>query len=119
MLLNIFKRMLRMAENNAGCPAGRHSSLRMDEARPKPERPTAEFLAQLPGLALAQNHTESRGGRAVHQSPDDPTSQPGGHDTEQPDGKVVRFTPRRRIEPGRSPEPPMPDDDDDPGPSAA
>jgi hypothetical protein len=52
-------------------------------------------------------------------SPTDPISNPGGHDTEQPDGKIVRFTPRRRGEPERSPEPPMPDDDDDPGPSAA
>jgi hypothetical protein len=55
----------------------------------------------------------------VQQSPNDPPSKPGSHDTEQPDGKVVRFTPRRRTEPERSPEPPMPDDDDDPGPSAA
>ncbi len=55
----------------------------------------------------------------MHQSPNDPIFNPGGHDPEQPDGKVVRFTPRRRTEPERSPEPPMPDDNDDPGPSAA
>jgi hypothetical protein len=55
----------------------------------------------------------------MQQSPDDPTSKPGGHDTEQPDSKVVRFTPRRRTEPERRSESPMSDDDDDPGPSAA
>jgi hypothetical protein len=55
----------------------------------------------------------------MHQSPNDPIFSPGGHDPEQPDGKVVRFTPRRRTEPERSPELPMPDDNDDPGPSAA
>jgi hypothetical protein len=55
----------------------------------------------------------------MQQSPNDSTPKPGGHDTEQPNGKVVRFTPRRRVEPERNPEPPMPDDDDDPGPSAA
>jgi hypothetical protein len=55
----------------------------------------------------------------MQQSPSDPTSEPQNHDTEQPDGKVVRFTPRRRIEPERRPEPPMPNDDDDPGPGVA
>jgi hypothetical protein len=119
MLINIFKRILRMAENDAAYPAGRHSGLRMDGARPRSERPTAEFLAQTLRSALAQKHAESRGGRAVQQSPNDPPSKPGSHDTEQPDGKIVRFTPRRRSEPERSPKPPMPDDNDDPGPSAA
>jgi|UPI00056C0CBE hypothetical protein len=119
MLLNIFKRILRMAENNAVYPAGRHSSLRVNGARPESERPTAEFLARTLRSALAQNQAETRGGRAMQQSLDDPTSKPGGHDTEQPDSKVVRFTPRRRTEPERRSEPPMSDDDDDPGPSAA
>jgi hypothetical protein len=119
MLFNIFKRILRMAENDTAYPADRHSRLRIDGARPEFEHPTAEFLAQTLRSALAQKHAESRGGRAVQQSPNDPPSKPGSHDTEQPDGKVVRFTPRRRSEPERSPEPPTPDDDDDPGPSAA
>jgi hypothetical protein len=119
MLFNIFKRILRMTENNAAYPADRRSRLRMDGARPEFERPTAEFLAQTLRSALAQKHAESRGGRAVQQSPNDPPSKPGSHDAEQPDGKVVRFTPQRRSEPERSPEPPMHDDDDDPGPSAA
>jgi hypothetical protein len=54
----------------------------------------------------------------MQQSPDDPTSNPGSQDTQQPDGKVVRFPPRRMV-PQRRPEPTMPDEDDDPGPSAA
>jgi hypothetical protein len=119
MFRNIFKRMLREVEKNAGYPAGRHSSLWMDGARSESKRHTAEFLAQLLRAALAQNQAESRGGRAVHQSPNDQTSKPGRHDTEQPNGKVVQFIPRRRTEPERRPEPPMPDDDDSPGPSAA
>ena len=92
MFRNIFKRMLREVEKNAGYPAGRHSSLRMDGARSESNRPTAEFLAQLLRSALAQNQAEIRGGRTVHQSPNDPTSKPEGHDTEPPDGKVVQFT---------------------------
>jgi hypothetical protein len=119
MLFNIFKRILRMTENNAVYPAGRHSGLRVNGSRPEPEPPSAEFLARTLRSALAQKHAESRGGRTMQQSPTDPIFDPGGHDTEQPDGKVVRFTPRRRSEPERSPEPPMHDDDDDPGPSAA
>ena len=119
MLFNSFKRMLRMTENKAVYSAGRYSGPRVAGARPECGRPTAEFLAQLLGSALAQNHAESRGGRAIHHSPNDPISKPGGHDTEQPDGKVVRFTPRRRTEPEGNPKPPMPDDNDDPGPSAA
>jgi hypothetical protein len=55
----------------------------------------------------------------MQQSPSDPTSKRGGHDVEQPDGKVVRFVPRPRVEPERNPEPPMPDGDDDPGSGAA
>jgi len=54
----------------------------------------------------------------MQQSPDDPPPKPGRQDNEQPDGKVVRFTPRRRMEPESRPEPQGPEDDD-PGPSAA
>ena len=119
MLRKIFKRMLRMAENNSAYPAGRHSGPRMDGERSESKRPTAEFLAHVLRSALAQKHAESRGGRAMQQSQNDPTSKPGGHDTEPPDGKVVRFTPRRRTEPERRPESAMPNDDDNPGPNAA
>ena len=119
MFRKIFKRMFRMAEKNAGYPAGRHFSLRMDGARSESNRPTAEFLAQLLRSALAQNQAEIRGGRILHQLPNDPTSKPEGHDTEPPDGKVVPFRPRRRTKPERSPKPPIPDDDGDPGPNAA
>ena len=119
MLINIFKRILRMAENDAAYPAGRHSGLRMDGARPRSERPTAEFLAQTLRSALAQKHAESRGGRAVQQSPNDPPTKPASQDAEQPDGKVVRLMPLRRPATERVPEPPTHDDDNDPGPSAA
>jgi len=55
----------------------------------------------------------------MQQSPNDLTPKPQDHGSEQSDGKVVRFTPRPRVVPERSPEPPMPDDADDPGPGAA
>jgi hypothetical protein len=53
----------------------------------------------------------------MQQSPNEPSPKPASQDVEQPDGKVVRFTPRPRPKPERRPEPPMPDDD--PGPGAA
>jgi hypothetical protein len=118
MLINIFKRTLRLAENNAVYPAGRPSGLRRDGARPESERPTAEFLAGILRSTLAQNHAESRGGRAVQQSPNEPPSKPVSQDAEQPDGKVVRLMPRRPAT-ERVPEPPTHDDNNDPGPSAA
>ena len=117
MLINIFKRTLRLAENNAVYPAGQHSGLRRDGARLGSERPTAEFLAGILRSALAQNHAESGGGRAVQQSPNEPPSKPASQDAEQPDGKVVRLMPRRPAT-ERVQEPPT-HDDDDPGPSAA
>ncbi len=54
----------------------------------------------------------------MQQSPDNQTPKPGCQDNEQIDGKVIRFTPRRRMEPESIPEP-QGADDDDPGPSAA
>ncbi|WP_457092257.1 hypothetical protein [Microvirga sp. P5_D2] len=55
----------------------------------------------------------------MQQPPNDPAPKPGSQDGEQSDGKVLQFTAQRRMEPERKPNPPMPDDDDDPGPSAA
>jgi len=117
MLQQFFKRMLRMTERKAVLATGQQHGLRMDGARPESERPTGGFLAQMLRSALTQWHAKSRGGRAVQQSPNDPPSNPGDQDTEQPDGKVVRLTPRRPA-PERLPDPPQ-GNDDDPGPSAA
>lgn len=91
----------------------------MDGACPASERPTADFLAQTLKAALAREHAESRGGRTVHQSPNEPSSKPAVQDAEQPDGKVVRLMPRRRPATEPVPNPPTQDDDNDPGPSAA
>ena len=54
----------------------------------------------------------------MQQSTTEPTQKPGSQDEEQPEGKIVRLTPRR-AEPETRREPPVQDDDGDPGPSAA
>ncbi|KLK89574.1 hypothetical protein AA309_30570 [Microvirga vignae] len=114
MLQHFFKLVFRAAERKPVQAEGQHRGLRMDEARPKPE-----FVAQVLRSALAQKHTESRGGRVVHQSPYEPSSKPASRDAEQPDEKVMRLMPRRRPTTEQVPNPPTHDDDNDPGPSAA
>jgi len=137
MLQQFFKLVFRVAERKRVQAASQWTGLPMDGARPGPERPTAEFLAQMLRSALAQKLAESRGGRAMHQSPsascgtggprqrpDDALIEEGAsppkpstRDAEQPDGKVVRLMPRRPAT-EQAPSPPT-YDDNDPGPSAA
>lgn len=55
----------------------------------------------------------------MHQSPDETLPEPVSQDADQPDAKIVRLMPKRRSEPEKIPDPRTPDDNDDPGPSAA
>jgi hypothetical protein len=54
----------------------------------------------------------------MHQSLNEPSTEPVQQDADLSDGKVIRLFPRQRPAPEKTPEPPQPDDDD-PGPSAA
>ncbi len=81
----------------------------------EPIVPDPLTLRPMPTATLVQR----RGSHAMQQPPNDPAPKPGSQDGEQSDGKVLQFTAQRRMEPERKPNPPMPDDDDDPGPSAA
>jgi hypothetical protein len=119
MLQDFFKYMLRMTGHKAAHPANLRPRLPAAEAYAEVVLIAPEFLTQTLRPTRTSILIQSRGDRAMQQSPDDPTSKPGSEDTQQPDGTVVRFPPRRRPEPQRRPEPTMPDDDDDPGPSAA
>src|SRR5688500_16749208 len=84
MLQHFFKLMFRAAEREPVQAESRHRGPRTDEARHASRRPTTEFLAQVLKSALAQKHAESRGARAVHQSPKQPSSKPASRDAEQP-----------------------------------
>jgi hypothetical protein len=120
-MLQFFLKLVSRAAERKPVHAGvEHRDPRMDEARPGSGRPTTELLAQVLRSALAQKHAESRGGRAMQQSPCVPSSKPAPQDAEQPDEKVVRLMPRRRPTTEQIPNPPEThDDDNDPGPSAA
>lgn len=114
-MLQHFLKLLRTTEHETIYPAGHPRGPLQDVSRPELQRPTREFLAELLRSALIQIRTEGRGGLAVHQPSHEPVTE---DETEQPDGKVVRLMPRRpATEPVASP--PMGDDDNDPGPSAA
>jgi hypothetical protein len=54
----------------------------------------------------------------MNQSSNEPPPKPASQEEDLPDGKVVRFTPRRHPAPERHPDPPQ-GSDDDPGPTAA
>lgn len=116
MLQHFFKRLLRMTEHKAIHPAGQQHSLRLDGACPESEHPKGEFLAQMLRSVRAKRHAESRGGGTAPQSPANLPSDTVGQDTDQPDRKVVRLTPRQP-RPERLPD--QPEGDDDPGLSAA
>ena len=118
MLQQFLNLVFRVAAQKPMQAAGQRRSLPMDAARPAFERPTAEFLADVLRSALTQRNAESRGGRAMDQSPHEPASKPAPQDAEQPDGKVVRPMPRRPATKQAS-NPPPAGDDNDPGPSAA
>jgi hypothetical protein len=118
MLQFFLKLVLRAAERKPVHAGDKQRSLRMDEARPMPGRPTGGFLAQVLRSAIAQKHAESGGGRALHRPPCEPSSNPATQGAEQPDEKIIRLTPRRR--PATEQVPSLPThDDNDPGPSAA
>jgi hypothetical protein len=119
MLQQFLNLVFRVAAQKPMQAAGQRRSLPMDAARPAFERPTAEFLADVLRSALTQRNAESRGGRAMDQSPHEPASKPAPQDAEQPDGKVVRPMPRRCCATERASSSPTPGDDNDPGPSAA
>jgi hypothetical protein len=119
-MLRFFLKLVSRAAERKPVHAGvEHRDPRMDEARPESGRPTTELLAQVLRSALAQKHAESSGGRAMQQSPHDPSSKPAPQYAEQPDEKVVRLMPRRRPATEHAQNPPTHDDDNDPGPSAA
>jgi hypothetical protein len=119
MLHDFFKFVFRTAERASTQPAGPQHILPAAGARPKVGHPTSKFLAQILGSALAQTHAQRRRGRAMHQSPDETLPEPVSQDADQLDGKIVRLMPKRRPEPEKIPDPQTPDDNDDPGPSAA
>lgn len=55
----------------------------------------------------------------MHQSSDEALPEAVSHETDQTDGKIVRLMPKRRPEPEKIPDSRAPEDDDDPGPTAA
>jgi hypothetical protein len=116
MLQSFFKLVLRVTGRHQFPAAGAEPGLPSGEACPKPVAP--EFPTQTPQLASAPISIRRKGGRAMHQSPNEPRSKHDPHAVEEPDGKVVRLMPRSRPAPERLPDPPH-CDDDDPGPSAA
>lgn len=120
MLRFFLKLVFRAAERKPVHAGGQERGGRANEARPESRHAAPEFLAQVLRSALSQKHSESMGGRVVHQSPNEPLSKPAPRDAEQPDEKVVRLIPRRRPATEQIPKPPTThDDDNDPGPSAA
>jgi hypothetical protein len=120
MLRFFLKLVSRAAERKPVHAGGQERGVRADEARPESRHAGNKFLAQVLRSALARKHSETMGGRVVHQSPYEPSSKPAPQDAEQPDEKVVRLMPRRRPATEQIPKPPTThDDDNDPGPSAA